>query len=327
MILLDASQVAELLPMDEAIESDKEAFLLHSRKMTEVPVRTNFDLDGGVALFMPAWVKGGTNSVGIKIVSVFPGNAARGVPTVPAQMVLLDTKTGEVAAMMNGVELTRRRTGAISGAATDILARRDATIGALIGAGGQAMAQLEAMLYVRPLCEIRVFDANPARLENFVEKAYPLARRQGASISAAASADEAIDGADVITTVTTSADPVFDGNTVKKGAHVNGVGSFTPNMRELDLNLLLRARVFVDNREAVLSEAGDFLIPKASGLYDTSAIIGEIGDVIAGTLPGRTSNDDITVLKTVGFAVLDVAAAAIVYRNAVSRGIGTEVNL
>lgn len=328
MLLLSESDVKKLFPMREAIEANKEAFLLQARGETEAPVRTCFDLSGkGHALFMPAYVKGEIGRVGIKIVSVYPGNPARGLPSVPAQVLLLDPDTGEVCAMMNGSEVTRLRTGAISGAATDLLAKRDASVAALFGTGGQAATQLEALLCVRPIREVRIFDASPERAELFIERMTPLADENRAKLVRAASPDGAIDGADIVTTVTTSQTPVFDGAKVVPGAHVNGVGSFTPDARELDEALLNRARVFVDNREAVLAEAGDFLIPAQSGAYDTGRIAGEIGDVVAGRLPGRTSDGEITVLKTVGFAALDVVAADKIYRNALEKGLGTLANI
>ncbi len=327
MLLIDASEVRELLPMKEAIEADKQAFLLHSAGETEVPVRPGFAMPGGSALFMPAYVKGDVNRVGIKIVSVFPGNAAKGIPVVPAQVLLLDSDTGEVCAMMNGSEVTRIRTGAIAGAATDILARKDASVGALFGTGGQAVSQLEAILCARPLKEVRVYDALTDRIAPFVEKNMALAEKYGARLVAAKSSDAAVDGADVVTAVTTSSTPVFDGARITRGAHVNGVGSFLPDARELDETLLNRARVFVDNREAVLAEAGDFLIPAKTGAYKLSDIAGELGDVLAGKLDGRTDDDQITVMKTVGYAVLDVVAAYRIYENARKRGIGREIDL
>jgi ornithine cyclodeaminase len=328
MLLLNASEVKKLLPMKEAIEADKKAFLLHSAGETEVPVRPGFEIPGkGSVLFMPAYVKGDVDRVGIKIVSVFPGNRDKGVPVVPAQVLLTDPETGEVAAMMNGLEVTRIRTGAISGAATDILAKKTSSKAALFGTGGQAASQLEAILCVRPLKEVRVYDALEDRIEPFVKSNQALAEKYGAKLAAAKSSDEAIDGADVITSVTTSKDPVFDGSRVAPGAHVNGVGSFTPSMRELDETLLNRARVFVDNREAVLAEAGDFLIPAASGAYDIKNIAGEIGDVLAGKLAGRSGEGEITVLKTVGYAVLDVVAAYQIYKNALAQGAGTEIEI
>jgi ornithine cyclodeaminase len=328
MLVINARQVRELLPMKEAIEADKKAFLLHSAGQTEVPVRQWFEIPGrGSVLFMPAYVKGEVGSVGVKIVSVFPGNLAKGITSVPAQVLLVDCETGVVKALMDGSEVTRVRTGAIAGAATDILARRGAAVGALFGTGGQAPAQLEALLCARPLKEVRVFDLNTERIAPFIESNRALAERYGAKLTAAGSSDEAIDGADVITTVTTAKTPVLDGSRVKRGAHVNGVGSFLPASRELDERLLSRARVFVDNREAVLAEAGDFLIPAAAGAYDLNDIAGEIGDVLAGKLAGRTSDDEITVLKTVGYAVLDVAAAHAIYKNAAATGTGSEIDL
>lgn len=328
MLLLNEEDVRKLLPMKEAIAADKHAFLLHASGEADSPVRMGFEIAGqGPVLFMPAYVRGDVGRVGIKIVSTFPGNFAKGLPVVPAQMLLIDSETGEVAAMMNGTELTRLRTGAISGAATDILANKSASTAALFGTGGQAASQLEAILCVRPIKEVRVFDALPERAEAFRAKNAALAGRYGARLVPARSPDEAIDGAEVITTVTTAKEPVFSGARAAPGAHVNGVGSFTPDKRELDDVLLNRSRVFVDNRAAVLAEAGDFLIPARAGKYDVADIAGEIGDVIAGKLPGRTGPQEITVLKTVGFAALDVAAAWRVYENALRQGVGLQISI
>lgn len=328
MLLLSESDVRELLPMKEAIEVNNEAFLLHAQGEAESPLRTSFGLSGrGRVFFMPAYVKGGVERAGIKIVSLYPGNPEKGLPSVPAQVLLLDPDTGEVCAMMNGSEITRIRTAAISGAATELLAKRGASVAALFGTGGQAASQLEALLCVRPIREVRVFDVSAERAELFIERMTPLADKNGARLLRAESSDGAIDGADVISTVTTSQSPVFDGSKAAPGAHVNGVGSATPGARELDEALLNRARVFVDNREATLAEAGDFLIPIQSGAYDPGKIEGEIGDVIAGKLPGRSSDGEITVLKTVGFAALDIVAADRVYRNALARGFGTRAEV
>lgn len=328
MLLLNASEVKKLLPMKEAIEADKRAFLLHSAGATEVPVRSGFEMPGrGTVLFMPAYVKGDIGRAGIKIVSVFPGNRDKGLPVVPAQVLLTDPETGEVAALINGSEVTRIRTGAISGAATDILARKTSSVAALFGTGGQAPSQLEAILCVRPVKEVRVYDSLECRIVPFIEDNKALAEKYGAKLAPAKSPDAAIDGADIITTATTSKEPVFDGSRVAPGAHVNAVGSFTPEARELDEALLNRARVFVDNSEAVLAEAGDFLIPASSGAYDIKNIAGEIGDVLAGKLAGRGGEKEITVLKTVGYAVLDVVAAYQIYKNALERGVGTEIDI
>ena len=188
MLLINANEVRTLLPMKEAINADKKAFLLHSSGETEVPVRPAFTIEGkGTALVMPAYVKGDINRIGIKIVSVMPGNAQKGLPVVPAQVLLLDTETGEVCAMMNGSELTKIRTGAIAGAATDILARKDASVAALFGTGGQAPSQMEALLCVRDIKEVRIFDANQDRIELFINQCEPLANKYGAHLVAAKS--------------------------------------------------------------------------------------------------------------------------------------------
>lgn len=328
MLLINAEEVRKALPMKDAIESNKLAFRLHSQGCTEVPVRAGFNIEGrGTVQFMPAFVKAHVNRVGIKIVSTFGGNPARGKPAVVAQVLLLDSETGEVCAIMNGTEITRVRTGAISGAATDILARKDAGIGALFGTGGQARSQLEAMLTARKLGEVRVFDVASERVQSFIEAQAAMAKSLGAALTAAGSPDEAIDGADVITTVTISKTPVFDGKKVKPGAHVNGVGSYLPDARELDFDLLDRARVFVDNREAACAEAGDFIIPQREGLYRFERIAGELGEVLDGRIPGRESDDQITVMKTVGYAVLDVAAAWNIYNRALELGLGRDVDV
>lgn len=327
MLILNAEEIRSVFPMKEAIEADKQAFLLHSRGQTEVPVRISFSVQkDDKSQFMPAFVKGDIHRVGIKIVSTFMENPSRGLPVVTAQVLLLDPETGMVCAMMDGTEVTKIRTGAISGAATDILARADAEVGALFGTGAQARSQLEAMLTARRLREVRVFDKNPEWIRAFIERCAPLAESFGTKLAAASSTDAAIDQADVITSVTTSKTPVFDGKRVREGAHVNGVGSYTPNARELDLEILKRSRVYVDNREAVLAEAGDFLIPIASGDYSSGQIIGELGEVIDGKVQGRLTPKDITVMKTVGFAVLDVVAAYRIYTKALEQAKGRELS-
>ena len=328
MIVLDAGQVRELFPMKDAIRSNKDAFLLHSKGETEVPVRISFGVkENSTSQFMPAYVKGYVNRVGIKVVSTFPENAAKGEPVVTAQVLLLDPEDGKVVAMMNGTEVTRIRTGAISGAATDILARADAKIGALFGTGGQAAGQLEAMLTVRKFEEVRVYDVLEDRIPAFIERMGEMADRFGVRLAAAKSSDDAIDGADVITTATVSKTPTFKGARVRDGAHVNGVGSYTPHARELDFDLIDRGRVFVDNREAVFAEAGDLIIPVREGRYSFDRVAGELGEVLAEKIPGRTSPEQVTVMKTVGYAVLDVVAAWNIYNRAVERGVGMKIDV
>jgi ornithine cyclodeaminase len=329
LLLINKEDIKKVFSMKDAIEADKKAFELYSCGKTNVPLRTNINIPkaGGQCLFMPAYVDG-INSVGVKIISVFPGNVKKGKPTVPATMVLLDGTTGEVCAIINGTYLTQMRTGAAAGAATDILARKDAKIGALFGTGGQAGAQLEAMLAVRNLECVRVFDIDPDRASAFVSTMREQLAEYNAEIVAESSPDRTIDDADIITTVTTSRRPVFDGRLVKEGAHINGVGAYTPDMQEIDEYIIKKAdKVFVESKDAALSEAGDLIIPINKGIIGKDRINGELGEVILGRVAGRESDEHITIFKTVGIAVQDVVTAEAIYRRAVAAGVGTDIEL
>lgn len=330
MLLLSRKDILSVFSMRDAIEADKRAFQLHSQGRCNVPLRSNLDTEDGKGqcLFMPAYA-GEINRAGIKIVSVFPENAAKGLPVVPATVVLLDDETGMVCAILEGTTLTQLRTAAIAGAATELLSRPDSSVAALFGTGGQAPAQLRALLTVRPIREARIFDIDPARVTNFVEcHAEEMAREFGTTLVAASSAREAIENADVITAVTTSPRPVFEADWVKPGAHINGVGAYTPTMQELPAGLLDRAaRIFVDNREAVLAEAGDFLIPMREGTFSADRVDGELGELLLGHVVGRKSPEEITVMKTVGFATLDVVTAYEIYEKAREAGVGQTVAL
>ncbi|HOX30716.1 MAG TPA: ornithine cyclodeaminase family protein [Spirochaetales bacterium] len=333
MLVLSAADIARVFTVRDAIEADKKAFVMQARGECVVPLRINFDVEGsggGQSLYMPAHVKGYPapgGATGVKIVSVYPGNAAKGLPVVPATMVLVDEETGLVEALLDGTELTRLRTGALSGAATEVLAREDARVGALFGTGGQAASQLAAILEARPLAEVRVHDLDPGRREAFIRARRAECEARGCRLVAAASADAAIEGADVIVTVTTSAKPVFDGSRVAAGAHVNGIGSYTPDKAELDPALLVRAdRVFVDNLAAVLAEAGDLVMPIKAGSFGPERVAGELGSVLDGSLPGRSSGKEITVFKSVGFAALDVVAAREIVTRAREAGVGRKID-
>lgn len=327
MLLISREDILKIFSMRDAIEADKKAFVMHYRGLSEVPLRTNFTLQTGQSLFMSAYAKE-INTCGVKIVSVFPHNPAKGLPSVPATMILLDGETGVVSAIIEGTTLTQIRTGAIAGAATELLSRKDASIGALFGAGGQAATQLEAMLTVRDLEEVRIFDVDRERVQRFVESQKPLSKKFNTRIIAAQTSDEAVEGAHIITSVTTSRKPVFNGKLVMDGVHINGVGAYTPEMQELDSCLLERAdKVFVDNREAVLAEAGDFIIPIKEGRFAPEKISGELGGLIVGDIEGRSTEKDVTLFKTVGFATLDVVAAFTIYQKAREAGVGKEVSL
>lgn len=329
MLILTREDIKKVFSMKDAIEADKEALRIYSEGKSVVPLRVNIDIpkEQGQSLFMPAYVEG-LDATGIKIVSVFPKNIEIGKPSVPAKMILLDGKTGEVSAIMDGTYLTQLRTGAVQGAATDILAKKDAKIGVLFGTGGQAATQLEAMLCVRELEEVRVFDINIERAKEFVEEMKINLAQYGTKIIAVENGNEAIKDADIITTVTTSRRPVFDGSLVKKGAHVNGVGAYTPEMQELDELIVKNSdKIYFDTMEGVLAEAGDFIIPMKKGIVSKDDFQGELGQVILEEIPGRENDQEITLFKTVGVAVLDVVTAYRIYKKAVENNIGSNIEI
>lgn len=328
MLLLSKKDIQKVFTMKDAVEADKEAFTLFSEGKSVVPLRTNIGAPkyDGAFLFMPSYVENLECSA-IKIVNVFPKNIEKGIPTTPAQVLLIDGKTGVVISVLDGTYVTQLRTGAASGAAFDVLANPTAKKGALIGTGGQAATQLEAMLAVRDLEEVKVYDINLQRTEEFVEKMNEELASYGTRIIAAKSSDEAIEDADMIVTVTPSSKPVFDGNKVKAGATVSCVGSYQPHMQEMDSVILQRAgKIYFDSEEAVLSEAGDILIPLADGLITKEDFTGDLGDVLLGKVVGRETEEEIIVFKTVGIGTQDLVTAKHIYDKAVEQGIGTEWN-
>ena len=234
-----------------------------------------------------------------------------------------------VNSLIDGTYLTRLRTGAISGLATDILARKDSKIFALFGTGGQAVTQLEAVLTVRNIEEVRVFDISKERAEEFAKKmSDKFGKKFNVKIFAAESSDATIDNADIITTVTTSKKPVFDANKVKKNAHINGVGSYTPEMQEIPGDILVKAnKIFVDTRDGAINESGDLINPIKDGLIQKEKINGELGEVINGVIKGRENDDEMTFFKTTGSAVLDLVAAQKIYEMAKVKKVGQMVDL
>lgn len=326
IVVLNKEDMKSVFTMKDAIQADKDALKLYSLGKSQVPLRVNLDVPEyeGQSLYMPGYVPD-ANALGVKIVSVYPKNIEKGLTSVPASMVLVNNKTGEVCSLMDGTYLTRIRTGAVSGAATDVLAREDSKVFALFGTGGQAETQLESILTVRPIKTVKVFDVSAERAESFVARmTEAFGEKFGAKIVVAKSSAEAIEDADIITCVTTTKKPVFDGRLVKKGCHINGVGSYTPDMHEIDEYTITHAdKVYVDTRDGVLKESGDLIIPIKNGTFSADRVTGELGEVIAGKAPGRANSEEITVFKTTGSAVLDVVTAQRIYENALKKGMGS----
>lgn len=326
--ILSAADVQSAIDMPAAIEAMREAFAALADGRAEVPVRLSLETRHGVTLFMPAHLEdegdgaGAPDEVaGAKVVAVNPGNAAEGIPVIHAVVLVQDVRTGRMRALMDGTWLTALRTGAVGGLAADLLARPDARTVALFGAGVQARTQLEAVRCVRDVREVRIVSRSGESAQALADEL------QGVSARRVDDPDEALVGADIVIAATSSATPVFDGSRVEAGAHVTGVGSFTPEMREVDTELVRRARVIVDQREAILEEAGDIVGPIRDGVVDAAVMAAEIGDVVLGRQPGRTSPDEVTFFKSVGNAVQDVAVASRVLERAEADGLGVLVEL
>lgn len=323
---LSRDDVIRCLPMTEAIEGMKSAFAQLSAGEADMPLRARVSGNrDGVALMMPAHLKK-SGDMGVKIVSVFPQNTSLNLPIIHAMVILLNAENGQPIAIMDGGALTAIRTGAGSGAATDLLARQDAKIVAIIGSGVQARTQLEAVCTVRDIEQVFVYSPTRANAKRFAAEMAGVGKIPS-TITVADSSDEAIATADIICAATTSTTPVFDGSKVKNGAHINGVGSYRPDMQEVDEATLLRSRIVIDSHDAAWEEAGELIIALHNDTISEAAIHGEIGEVINGTKAGRTHDEKLTFFKSVGVAVQDAAAAAIVLKNAEAQNIGTLLTL
>lgn len=318
--IISRADVLSLITMDDAIDAMARAFGRLSAGRAEMPARVGLESGDGISLFMPARLGAGGER-GAKIVSVFPGNRARGLPGINGVILMLDDGTGLPAALMDAGELTAIRTAAAAGLAARLLSRQDSRVLAVFGAGAQAPRQIEAMRAVRPIEEVRV-----------VSRGGESARRLAVSLAGVdarvdANAAEAVDGADIIVAVTTSRSPVFDGSGLAAGTHVSGSGSFTAEMCEIGVEVVARARVVVEERKAALQEAGDLVIPIREGLVGPDVIDAELGEIVNGDAPRGRAGRDLTFFKSVGTAVQDVAIGAEVLRRAEAVGVGVVVGV
>ncbi len=307
---LDADAMRRGVPIVELIDAVEQAYRDLSAGCDASPPRSRVELPNGDLLLMPGLRQGGSGA-SVKVVTVTPFNSTRNLPTVQAVVLWLDAETGTPLALLDGAELTAMRTGAGSGAATRLLARPDASVLALIGAGAQAEWQARAVMAVRPIREVRIYARGPSR------DALAARLAGDADVAPVRSAREAVDGADVICCATTSHQPVFDADWVGAGTHVNAIGSFRPEMVELPPRLFGRAAlVAVDSRAAALAEAGDLQAAIAAGELSERDVV-ELGSVAAGYAAARDAGA-ITIFKSVGLAIQDVAAAELVVRRVLS---------
>ena len=322
MLILSSGDLERVLPVEEAVAAVAETLRLPPESVS-APLRARVDAGREGTFFVMPALATSLGSFGAKLVGVFPGNRGQGLDSVQAVYALLSTADGRPLALLEGKYLTAIRTAAVSVLATRLLARPGPVRLALFGTGTQARFHLAAFARLRTITEARVCGSSPARSEAFAREAAPL---YGFPLRAAAP-DEAVAGADLVCACTTSPTPVFRGELLAPGAHVNAVGAFQPHARELDDTAIARARVWVDTLEGALSEAGDLLVPLGSGALRREQIVGDLGALVRGEVPGRSSEAETTIFKSVGCALEDLAAATAAYRKAVQVGAGRQVAL
>jgi ornithine cyclodeaminase len=321
VLFVNEPGVHELLSMQACIPLMRDALISLAKGDAVLPLRSKVRLpDGsGVLGLMPGYL-GHPESFGLKVVTVMPGNHGTPYDSHQGVVMLFGVAHGEPLAILDATAITAIRTAAASAAATDALANSDAGDLALLGSGTQARTHLAAMQRVRSLSRVRVWSRNRANAARFAREE---GERRGLVIEVAASAEEAVRNADLVCTTTTAREPVLHGEWLAPGVHVNAVGACFSTSRELDTEAVRRSRFFTDCRESCVNEAGDFLIARGEGAIGDAHLLGELGDVLLGKVPGRVSRDDITIFESLGIAIEDLAAAHLVHRRALETGAGT----
>ena len=315
--------MASVLTMPDVIEAVEAGFRTAGEN-DDVPVRLPVHVTGrpSVALFMPAYLAG-SNTLGAKVVSAFHDNPARGLPMITGFYVLCDAETGRLIALMDATFLTGIRTAAASAVATKYLARKDAKVLGIVGTGVQGRFHVDAITAVRPIERIVVYNRTPERGRTFADE---LASR-GMSCRLAETAGDCAAEADVLAVCTSSKTPLFDGGLVRSGTHVNAVGVYTADSQELDTGLIRRARVYVDTYEGAFEEAGDIIVPLRAGDISRDHIRAELTELVTGRKEGRTGDGEITVFKSVGYAMEDAVTARLAYERATDSGVGATFDL
>jgi ornithine cyclodeaminase/alanine dehydrogenase-like protein (mu-crystallin family) len=324
-LLLDESTVSKLIRMEDLIPLMERALSDFSTGRANQPVRTVIAPEGHHSMLavMPAHLAT-SDALGVKVVTFASRNAELGLPTHLATILLHDPATGTLLALIDGRLVTEMRTAAVSAAASKALARPRSKVLAILGSGVQARSHLEAFRIVHKLEEVRVWSPTPARREAFAEEQ---SARHGIAVRAVAGVEKAVAGADLVVAVTSSPTPVLRGDWLAAGSHVTAAGACVASRREIDGEAVRRSRVLVDSIAAARVEAGDILLAEREGSVDAHHLVGEIGSVFAGKLAGRSAENQITLFKSLGLAVEDVAAAAHLHRIARERGAGVEIDL
>jgi ornithine cyclodeaminase len=322
VLILSQADVRRLLTMRECIDLMAETLATLARGEAVQPLRNMMRIpDAGILGMMPAYLSQG-KAVGIKVLTVFQSNHGTEYDSHQGAVLFFEGEHGSLKAILDASAVTAIRTAAVSGVATRLLAPPDASDLAILGAGVQALTHLEAMRAVRPVTRVRVWNRTAQHAKDFAARE---SKRHGIPVEAVPSPEEAVRGASLICTTTSSKEPVLEGKWLSPGAHINAAGSSVATTRELDTTAVKRARLFVDRRESTLNEAGDFLIPKKEGAIGDDHILGEIGDLVLGRTPGRRSPEEITLFKSLGIGVEDVASARFTYEKALKAGVGVSV--
>ena len=328
ILVLSHKEVLELLPIKECIARMRAALIALAAGEAHQPLRTIIrppDAKGLMGL-MPAYMSAGTSAhqaaFGLKAICIFPGNPAQGLDSHQGSVQLFSSETGELLAMMNASAITAIRTAAVSAVATDVLARMDACKLAIIGSGVQARSHLTALSSVRSLTRCRIASRHLEHAQKFAEEMRP---DFSFALEPVETVEEALEGADLIVTATTAVEPVVRREWISAGVHLNLVGSSTPNAREVDSETMAAASLFVDRRESTINEAGDYLLALRDGVIGPNHIRAEIGEVLKGDKPGRTSPEEITLFKSLGLAIEDLFAAEYLYRRAGEKQVGSWV--
>ena len=310
MVILNKNQINKLVTMNEAIVTMKTAFVQLSKKEANIPVRLSTDIPGknATSLVMPAYLLDSPYYT-VKVVSVNYSNPKKGLPLLNSSVQVFEASKGNIVATLDGESITAIRTGAVSGLATGILAKKDAKVGAIFGTGVQAKSQVEAILFVKNLEKILVFSRTKESAELFCNLIYDTF-----GIKASTGNKDSLKEADVICTATPSKKPLFDHSDLNLGVHINAIGSFKPHMQEIPVETVINSKVIVDNRKACEVEAGDLIIPVEEKKWSFNLVHGELGQVILGEVSGRDSDDEITLFKSVGNAIQDLALANLIMK-------------
>lgn len=329
VLFLSEEDIRGIYTMRECLQDVELAFRYHMDGKTVTPVRTAIEHKkyGATTLYMPSYIEA-ADYVAVKVVSIFPQNHAKGLKALQGVILLTEAKTGQHVAVMDATYLTVLRTGASSGVATKYLAREEAASCAVLGCGAQSIGQIQAMMEVRSLRELHLYNRTREKAEQLMATVRSLYPQWDGQIHIAETADQAVEAADIVITSTKSTEPLFDGSRLKQGAHINAIGAYLPHMREVDLTTLLRSsKIVVDTLEGAEHEAGDLLIPIERGEWSFAQLHGELGDIITGRKQGRQTADEITLYKSVGIGFLDTVVAQAVYQRAKASNLGIEVHL